>query len=114
MTSGPLSGVKVLEFTQMIAGPFCGMLLADMGADVTKFEPLAGESWRLFGQLVPTESRAFASLNRGKRGVAMDLSKPRAREVIYSLVKQADVVLINYRPGVAEALGIDYDKLRSM
>ena len=111
MASGPLSGVKVLEFTQIIAGPFCGMHLADMGAHVTKFEPLAGEPWRLSVELVPKESRTFASLNRGKRGVAMDMSQPAAQEIIHELVKDADVVVINYRPGVAEQLRIDYPTL---
>lgn len=111
MASGPLSGVKVLEFTQIIAGPFCGMHLADMGADVTKFEPIGGEPWRVFVELVPKESRTFASLNRGKRGVAMDMTKPEAQEAIHELAKTADVVLINYRPGVAESLRIDYPTL---
>lgn len=114
MASGPLSGVKVLEFTQIIAGPFCGMHLADMGADVTKFEPIAGEPWRLIVELVPKESRTFASLNRGKRGVSMDITRPEAQEVIHSLVKQADVVIINYRPGVAEQLRIDYPTLSAI
>lgn len=114
MASGPLAGVKVLEFTQIIAGPFCGMHLADMGADVTKFEPLAGEPWRLSVELVPKESRTFASLNRGKRGVAMDMSRPEAQKVIHELVKGADVVVINYRPGVAEQLGIDYATLSAI
>ncbi|MEO8540956.1 MAG: CoA transferase [bacterium] len=114
MASGPLSGVKVLEFTQIIAGPFCGMHLADMGADVTKFEPVAGEPWRLILELVPKESRPFASLNRGKRGVAMDLARPEAQEAVHSLVKDADVVLINYRPGVAEQLKIDYATLSAI
>jgi formyl-CoA transferase len=111
MASGPLAGVKVFEFTQIIAGPFCGMHLADMGADVTKFEPIAGEPWRLSLELVPKESRTFASLNRGKRGVAMDMAKPEAQKVIHALIKDVDVVVINYRPGVAEALGIDYPTL---
>ena len=114
MASGPLSGVKVLEFTQIIAGPFCGMHLADMGADVTKFEPIGGEPWRVFVELVPKESRTFASLNRGKRGVAMDMTKPEAQAVIHSLVKDADVVVINYRPGVAESLKIDYPTLSAI
>ncbi|MCC6961224.1 MAG: CoA transferase [Dehalococcoidia bacterium] len=114
MASGPLAGVKVLEFSQIIAGPFCGMHLADMGAEVTKFEPIAGEPWRLMVELVPKESRTFASLNRGKRGVAMDMSRPEAHEVIHRLVKEADVVLINYRPGVAESLGIDYATLSKL
>src|SRR6187399_822618 len=111
MASGPLAGVKVIEFTQVIAGPFCGMHLADMGADITKFEPIAGEPWRLSVELVPKESRTFASLNRGKRGVAMDLSQPAAQTVIHELIKQTDVVVINYRPGVAEQLRIDYETL---
>ena len=114
MASGPLSGVRVLEFSQIIAGPFCGMHLADMGAEVTKFEPVIGEPWRLMVELVPKESRVFASLNRGKRGVAMDLARPEAREVAHSLVKDTDVVIINYRPGVAEQLGIDYATLSAI
>ncbi len=112
MATGPLSGVKVLEFTQIIAGPFCGMLLSDMGADVTKFEPIEGEPWRLSVELVPKESRTFMSLNRGKKGVALDMTSPEAREAIYRLAKDADVAVINYRPGVAEDLGIDYESLR--
>ena len=114
MASGPLSGIRVLEFSQIIAAPFCGMHLADMGAEVIKFEPLEGEPWRLFVELVPKESRTFASLNRGKRGVALDMNRPEAREVIHKLVPDADVVLINYRPGVAERLGIDYETLAAL
>lgn len=111
---GPLDGVKVLEFTQIIAGPFSGMLLADMGADVTKFEPIEGESWRLTGQIIPKESKVFVSLNRGKKGVAMDLRTKEAQGVVHSLVKDADVVLINYRPGAAGRMGIDYDTLKAI
>lgn len=114
MASGPLSGVRVLEFTQIIAGPFCGMHLADMGADVIKFEPLEGEPWRLILEMVPKESRPFASLNRGKKDIAIDMTRPEAKEAIRRLVKDADVVLINYRPGVAEQLGIDYESLRAV
>jgi formyl-CoA transferase len=111
MAAGPLAGVKVLEFSQIIAGPFAGMILSDMGAEVTKFEPLEGEPWRLFVELVPKESRTFASLNRGKRGVSLDMARPEAREIIHRLARDADAVIINYRPGVAEKLGIDYDTL---
>lgn len=114
MSDGPLSGVKVLEFTQIIAGPFSCMLLSDLGADVIKFEPIEGEPWRLFNELVPKESRTFASLNRGKKGVSLDMARPEAKEVIHKLVKDADVVVINYRPGVAEKLGIDYDTLSAI
>jgi crotonobetainyl-CoA:carnitine CoA-transferase CaiB-like acyl-CoA transferase len=114
MASGPLEGIKVLEFSQIIAGPFCCMTLSDMGAEVTKFEPVEGEPWRLFGEMVPKESRMFASLNRGKRGVAMDLSDPDAQAAVHALAKDADVVVINYRPGVPEALNIDYETLSAI
>lgn len=114
MHRGPLAGVRVLEFTQIIAGPFCCMLLSDMGAEVIKFEPIEGEPWRLFAELVPKESRAFVSLNRGKRDVALDMRRPEAREIIHRLVPTADVIVINYRPGVAEQLGIDYETVRAI
>jgi len=114
MDRGPLAGVRVLEFTQIIAGPFCCMLLSDMGAEGIKFEPIEGEPWRLFAELVPKESRAFVSLNRGKRDVALDMRRPEAREIIHRLVPTADVIVINYRPGVAEQLGIDYETVRAI
>jgi crotonobetainyl-CoA:carnitine CoA-transferase CaiB-like acyl-CoA transferase len=114
MTEGPLAGIKVLEFSQIIAAPFCGMHLADMGAEVIKFEPIEGEPWRVFVELVPKESRTFASLNRGKKGVALDMTRPEAREIIHRLVPDADVVIINYRPGVAQRLGIDYETLSAL
>jgi len=114
MTTGPLTGVKVLEFSQVIAAPFGGMHLADMGADVTKFEPLEGESWRIFVELVPKESRTYISLNRGKKCIALDLKRPEAQEIVHRLVKDADVVLTNYRPGVPEAMGIDYETLSAI
>ncbi|MGK2966477.1 MAG: CaiB/BaiF CoA transferase family protein [Tepidiformaceae bacterium] len=114
MASGPLDGIKVLEFTQIIAGPFCCQLLADMGATVTKFEPIEGEPWRVFAELIPKESRVFLALNRGKRGVAMDLTRTEAIDAVRKMVADADVMVINYRPGVAEKLGIDYDSLREI
>ena len=113
--TGPLAGVVVLEFTQIIAGPFCCQLLSDMGASVTKFEPIGGEPWRAGGApIVPTESRVYIGLNRGKRCVEMDLRQPEAREIVHRLIPEVDVVVINYRPGVAEALGIDYDTLSAL
>ncbi len=112
--AGPLDGVKVLEFTQIIAGPFCGMLLADMGADIIKFEPVEGESWRLTGQIIPKESRVFISLNRGKKGVAIDLRTKEAQAAVHELAKDADVVLINYRPGASARMGIDYETLSAI
>lgn len=112
--AGALDGVKVLEFSQIIAGPFCGLLLSDMGADVIKFEPLEGEPWRLQSEVIPKESRTFHIYNRGKRDIAIDLRRPEAEPVLDALVRQADVVIINYRPGVAQQLGIDYESLRGI
>jgi len=111
---GPLAGVRVLEFSEIIAGPFGGMLLSDMGADVIKVEPPAGEPWRLIAQFIPTESRSFMALNRGKKGITLDLTKPEAQEVVAKLIEGTDVVIVNYRPDVAEKLGIGYETLSAM
>jgi crotonobetainyl-CoA:carnitine CoA-transferase CaiB-like acyl-CoA transferase len=111
---GALDGVKVLEFSEIIAAPFAGMHLADMGADIIKVEPPAGEPWRLPAAFAPGENRAFISLNRGKRGLALDLKTPEARDVIYKLVPSMDVVIVNYRPDTPRALGIDYETLRAL
>ena len=108
---GPLSGVKVLEFSEIIAAPFGGMLLSDMGADVIKVEPPAGDPWRGFQPLGLREGRGYISLNRGKRGIALDLNTPEAREIAHKLAEQSDVVIVNYRPDVSAKLGIDYDTL---
>ena len=114
MASGPLDGIRVLEFTQIIAGPLGCMLLSDLGADVIKVEPPHGEPWRLQGQFVPFESKTFQSLNRGKRSLAIDVSDPKAQDAIHRLVAEMDVVVINYRPDVAERLRIDYETLRAI
>ena len=112
--AGPLAGIRILEFSEIIAGPFAGMLLSDMGAHIIKVEPPEGEPWRLVAQFVPTESRPFISLNRGKRSLALDLTKPEGQEVVRRLVPEMDVVLVNYRPDVAEKLGIDYETLSAL
>src|SRR5690606_5465335 len=78
------------------------------------FEPVEGEVWRLTGQLIPKESRVYLSLNRGKKGVAMDLRKPEAQAIVHELAKDADVVLINYRPGAAARMAIDYETLSAI
>ncbi len=109
--SGPLLGVRVLDFSEIIAAPFCTMLLADMGADVIKVEPPDGEAWRLQNQFMPAESKSFMSLNRGKRGLAIDLKTDDGREIIQTLARDADVVVVNYRPDVPARLGIDYPTL---
>ncbi len=108
---GPLAGVKVLEFSEIIAAPFGGMLLSDMGADVIKVESPAGDPWRAFQPLGMREGRGYISLNRGKRGVMLDLNTPEGLEIIHQLAERTDVVIINYRPDVAAKLGIDYETL---
>jgi formyl-CoA transferase len=109
--TGPLAGIKVLEFSEIIAAPFGGMMLSDMGADVIKVEPPAGDPWRGFQPLGLREGRGYISLNRGKRGIAIDLNRPEGREIVQKLAARADVVIVNYRPDVATKLGIDYSTL---
>jgi crotonobetainyl-CoA:carnitine CoA-transferase CaiB-like acyl-CoA transferase len=112
MASGPLVGIRVLDITQVIAGPLAGMLLSDLGAEVIKVEPPEGEPWRLTGQFMPGESRAYQSLNRGKQSIALDLTNRTCQEAVHRLVRACDVVIINYRPDVSARLGIDYETLR--
>jgi crotonobetainyl-CoA:carnitine CoA-transferase CaiB-like acyl-CoA transferase len=99
---GPLAGTLVLDFTNYIAGPFAGMALALAGADVIKVETGQGDPFRVFGF-------GFYGWNQGKRGLALDFSKPAAREVVYDLVRKADVLVENLRPGATRRLGIDYE-----
>ena len=111
---GPLSGVRVLEFSQIIAGPFGCQNLSDMGAEVIKVEPPEGEAWRQFSQFMPGESKWFQSLNRGKRSLVLALRDPEAQAIVHRLIPDIDVVVINYRPDVAARLGLDYDTLRAL
>lgn len=111
---GPLDGVKVVEFTEIIAGPFAGMLLSDMGADVIKVEPPWGDPWRGTQPISPTESRVFIAYNRGKRSITLDLTTPAAAEVLVRLIPQMDVAIVNYRPDVAAKLGVDYESLSAL
>jgi crotonobetainyl-CoA:carnitine CoA-transferase CaiB-like acyl-CoA transferase len=108
----PLSGVRVVEFCQVAAGPFCGMLLADMGADVIKVEsPEGGDGLRQWPPLNRGDSENFASINRNKRSVALNLKDPGDREAARRLALSADVVVENFRPGVLGKLGLGYDAL---
>ena len=111
---GPLDGVKVVEFTEIIAGPFAGMLLSDMGAEVIKVEPPWGDPWRGTQPISPTESRVFIAYNRGKRSITLDLTTDAAAEVLARLIPQMDVAIVNYRPDVAARLGVDYDSLAAI
>ena len=114
MPAGVLSGIRVLEFSQIVAAPVAGVNLADFGADVVKVEPPGGEQTRRMGSVVPTESKGFQALNRGKRSLVIDLHDERGQAVLRRLIPQIDVVLINYRYGVAERMGIDYDSLKKL
>ena len=105
--SQPLEGIRVLELGNFIAGPFCGMLLADMGADVIKIErPPQGDQTRAMPPLLDGESASFAALNRNKRSLVLDLKRRDAQEIALSLVRKSDVFLENNRPGALEAVGL--------
>jgi formyl-CoA transferase len=109
--AGPLDGIKVVDFTEIIAGPLAGRLLADLGAEVIKVEPPWGDPWRFTQAFTSTESRNFMVYNSGKRSLPLDLTKDAAKEILSRLVVQADVALVNYRPDVAAKLGVDYEAL---
>lgn len=112
--TGPLAGIRVLELSQIVAGPFAGVALSDMGADVIKVEPPRGEDRRNSGAVVPNEGKYFQSLNRGKRSLTIDLSKPEGQGVIHAIIPRFDVILLNYRAGVAERLNIGYKRLSEL
>ena len=114
--SGPLAGIKVVELAQIMAGPTCGMLLADMGADVIKVEKLpGGDDTRSYTEpLQGGESAAFMMLNRNKRGIAVNLKTPGGLEVVKKLLADADVVTENYRKGTLEKLGLGYEVLEKL
>lgn len=108
----PLSGITVLDFTRMLAGPYCTMVLADLGADVLKVERFpGGDDAREMGPHINGESYCFAMVNRNKRSVALDLKDPDGRELAVRLAAQSDVVVENFRPGVTSRLGLDYEAL---
>jgi len=111
--TGPLAGMRVLELAQIMAGPTCGMMLADMGADVVKVEKLpGGDDSRSYREpRVNGVSAAFMILNRNKRGIALNLKAPQGREILLRMVKEADVLTENYRRGTLEKLGVGYDVL---
>lgn len=109
---GALEGIRVLDCTQIIAGPLAASLLSEMGADVLKIEPLEGEPWRLQAEIIPKESKNFLVQNRGKRSIALDFKDPRVAPIRDRLLTSADVLITNYRPGVPETLGIDYQSAR--
>ena len=113
MTQGALDGVRVVDLSRVLAGPLCTQMLADHGADVIKVEPPAGDETRLFGPPFDAEGDAayFAAVNRGKRALSLDLSKPEGRAVVETLLAGADVLVENFLPGTMEKWGLGYDVL---
>jgi CoA:oxalate CoA-transferase len=109
--SYPLAGIKVLDLSRVLAGPFAGRMLSDLGADVVKLEPPEGDVTRHWGVKRGDISGYYHQQNAGKRNIAVDLRHPKGLEIVKSLVKQADVLIENFRPDVMQRLGIDYDTL---
>ena len=115
MARGPLADVRVLEFAQVMAIPTCGVLLADMGADVVKVEPPHGDSFRLHQRTgVRGEGKGYAIFNRGKRSLCLDVGHPESRAVVDRLVASADVVLVSFKPSDLPRYGLDWERLRSL
>ena len=114
--SGPLAGVKVLELAQIMAGPTCGMMLADLGADVIKVERVPGgdDTRKMDRPSVKGESASFMAMNRNKRGIALNLKLPAAQEALKRMAARADVITENYRKGTMEKLGVGYDALKAL
>lgn len=109
-----LHGVRVLDLTQVLAGPFCTLQLADLGAEVIKVEPLTGATRQMGARLTGSDSAGFLALNRNKKSLSLDLKDAGAHAVLLRLVETADVLVENYRPGVTTRLGIDYDSLSAI
>jgi crotonobetainyl-CoA:carnitine CoA-transferase CaiB-like acyl-CoA transferase len=114
-----LKGVKVIDLSHMLSGPYCTMVLADHGADVVKIEPLTGDGARLFGPFPGSTPEGgygayFQSVNRNKRSVALDLRRPEGKEAVRRLIAGADVVVENFRPGVMDRMGLSYDSLHAL
>jgi len=107
----PLEGLKVLDFSRVLAGPFAGRMLSDLGAEVVKVEPPEGDSSRLWGKMTAGISGYFNMINAGKQGISIDLRADGAQALVLALVKHADVVLENFRPDVMSRLGIGYETL---
>jgi crotonobetainyl-CoA:carnitine CoA-transferase CaiB-like acyl-CoA transferase len=112
LTNGPLQGTKVVEIASFVTGPFAAMMLADMGAEVIKVEPPTGEPFRRFGRRVAGMSVNFLNANRNKKDVAIDLAEARGAAELTTLLEHADVLVTNWRPGVAERLGLAVEEVR--
>ena len=115
MTSGPLKGMRVIELAHIMAGPVCGLMLADMGADVIKVEKPSGDDSRRFvPPEIGREAAAYMMMNRNKRGISLNLKSNKAQKILLKLLSNADVVIENYRKGTMEKLGLSYDTLQEI
>jgi crotonobetainyl-CoA:carnitine CoA-transferase CaiB-like acyl-CoA transferase len=114
--TGPLTGITVLDLTQYVAGPYCAMLLGDMGAEVIKVEPAGrGDIYRVQGpNFINGESTSFLGVNRSKKSITLNLKSPQGRDIARQLAAQADVLLENFKPGTAERLGLGYNELHHL
>lgn len=110
----PLEGIKVLDLSRALAGPYCTMMLADMGAEIIKVEiPGRGDDSRAWGPpFIEGESAYFMSVNRNKKSLTLNLKKEKSREIIHKLIKQSDVIIENFRPGTMEKLGLSYNNVK--
>ncbi len=115
MMTAPLNGIKIIDLTRVLAGPYATMLLCDMGAEVIKVEmPGTGDDARAFGPFKDDESLYFASFNRGKKSISLNLKTEEGKDILKSLLAKADVVTENFRPGTMEKLGLGYDVLKEI
>ena len=113
--TGPLAGVRVVEITSVVLGPFAAQILGDLGAEVIKIEPHAGDTTRNIGPARnPTMGSMFLGINRNKRSVVLDLKQPAGRAAALKLAAGADVLLHNLRPGAAKRLGLSYDDVSAI
>ncbi len=111
----PLENIRVLDLTRVLAGPFCTMILSDLGAEIIKIEiPGCGDDSRAFGPFIGTRSLYFLSINRGKKSISLNLKDPKGKQILLDLVKQSDIIVENYRPGTMEKLGLGYDVLKEI
>src|ERR1700743_1931095 len=110
----PLSGIRILDFTRVLSGPYCTALLADLGADVVKVEAPQGDDYRHIGPFRDGESALFQLVNRNKQSIVLDLKQPGDLDLARRLATSAAVVVENFRPGVAARLGIGYDDLTAL
>ena len=110
----PLAGIRVIELANFIAGPLCGTLLADMGADVIKVEPPKGDMGRATPPIRNDESVSFTALNRNKRSLVLDLKQPEAQQICRKLAACSDVLVEAYRPGALEKMGLGAEALKNV